>query len=64
MAKEGRYGKTTSGDSQCQCSYMIKHKSYLEKVATIWIIAPFISDVIYRQLCSIDLEYSCEQGDE
>jgi hypothetical protein len=56
MAKGERNGKTTSNasDHQCQCHYMIKHKSYLEEV-TIWIFAPLISDVIYRPPCSIDL---------
>jgi hypothetical protein len=55
MTKRERDGKTTSSDHQCQCPCMIKHKSYLEKVVTIWIIAPFISDVIHHRLGSIDL---------
>jgi hypothetical protein len=55
MTKGERYGKTTSSDGQWQDPHMIKYKSYLEKVVTIWIIAPFISEVIYGRLCSIHL---------
>jgi hypothetical protein len=51
MTKGEGYGKTTSSDRQCQCPYMTKRKSYLEKVVTIWIIVPFTN----RRLCSIDL---------